>query len=96
MKLYICWGACPVPGGRPCRLAYEALEEAGHSPDVIKAYGTRLLPDSLHSAHGPLDARRLIEERRVPLLVTDSGELVSETDNIVAWAKRHPASASSA
>jgi hypothetical protein len=96
VKLYICWGACPVPGGSPCRLAFEALEEAGHDPDVIKAYGARLLPHSLRPSDPALDAQRLIEDRRVPLLVTDDGEVVSETENIIAWAKRHPAPASSA
>jgi glutathione S-transferase len=96
VKLYICWGACPVPGGRPCRLAYEALAEAGHDPDVIKAYGTRLLPDSLGPPEAGLDTRRLIDERRVPVLVTDDGEVVSETRNIVAWARDHPASAGTA
>ena len=90
MKLYICWGTCPVPGGHPCRLAYEALEEAGHHPEVIKAYGARLLTE------GGRDAQRLVDERRVPVLVTDDGKVVSDTRNIVAWAKDHPAAAASA
>jgi hypothetical protein len=95
MKLYICWGACPVPGGRPCRLAYEALEQAGHDPEVIKGHGGRLLPDPLNRTEGR-DAKRLIDDRRVPVLVTDEGEVVSETRNIVDWAKHHRASAGAA
>jgi len=96
MKLYICWGACPVPGGRPCRIAYEALEQAGHDPQVIKAHGGRLLPGPLNRAEGGGDARRLTDDRRVPVLVTDDGEVVSETRNIVAWAKHHRPSAGTA
>jgi hypothetical protein len=96
MKLYICWGACPVPGGRPCRIAYEALERAGHDPEVIKAHGGRLLPDLLNRTEDGRHAKRLTDDRRVPVLVTDEGEVVSETRNIVAWAKQHRASAGTA
>jgi hypothetical protein len=83
MKLYICWGTCPVPGASPCRIAHEALEQAGHDPQVIKAHGARLLPDSL--------AQRLPDRTSVPVLVTDEGDVVSEARNIVAWAKQNPA-----
>ena len=83
MTLYICWGTCPVPGGSPCRFAYEALQEAGHDPAVVKAHGTRLMPDSLTA--------QLPDERSGPVLVTDDGDVVSEARNIVAWAKQHPA-----
>jgi hypothetical protein len=76
MKLYICWGACPVPGGQPCRIAYEALERAGHDPEVIKAHGGRLLPDFLDRSEGG-GATRLTDNRRVPVLVTDDGEVVA-------------------
>jgi hypothetical protein len=96
MKLYVCWGSCPVPGGRPCRIAYEALEKAGHDPKVIKAHGGRLLPDFLDWAEGGHEAQRLTDNRRVPILLTDEGEVVAETRNIVAWAERHPASAGTA
>jgi glutathione S-transferase len=96
MRLYICWGTCPVPGGHPCRIAYEALVEAGHNPDVIKAYGGRLLPDFVDHDEAKPPAERLIEKRRVPVLVTDAGEVVSETSNIVAWAEHHPALGGSA
>ena len=86
MELYICWGTCPVPGGHPCRLAYEALEQAGYHPKVIKGYGTRLLPDSV--------AERMPDRASVPVLVTDDGEVVAEARSIVAWAERHPAAPS--
>jgi glutaredoxin 2 len=32
----------------------------------------------------------------VPVLVTDSGETIADSKNIVAWAKAHPAGAASA
>lgn len=88
MKLFICWGTCPVPGGHPCRMAYEALEQAGHAPQVIKAHGTRLVPDSV--------AERLPDPTSVPILLTDDDEVVAESRKIVAWAKQHPAAPTNA
>ena len=72
-----------MPGGSPCRFAYEALQQAGHNPKVVKAHGTRLISDSLTA--------RLPDESSVPVLAPDDGEVVSEARNIVAWAKQHPA-----
>ena len=55
MKLYVCGGTFPVPwprrsaslrpGADPCKRAYGALQEAGHSPEVMKTYGLAELPD---------------------------------------------------
>src|SRR5437868_4441323 len=48
MKLYVCWGTFknPLrPGGHPCGNAYHALKDAGHDPEVVKAYGLAPLPD---------------------------------------------------
>jgi hypothetical protein len=57
-------------------LAYEALEQAGHHAKVVKAYGTRLLPDFV--------GERVAHDASVPVLVTDEGEIVSEARSIVA------------
>jgi hypothetical protein len=95
MKLYVCWGtfSTPRPGGHPCRNAHEALREAGHDPEVIKSYGLAILPGPFNATEGRREAKRLTGEYTVPVLVTDSGEVVADSKNIVAWAQRNPASA---
>lgn len=99
MKLYVCWGTfkpAPRPGGHPCGRAYHALRDAGHEPDVVKAYGLALLPDALNQTEGRREAKRLTGSNTVPVLVTDDGEVVSESKRIVAWAKENPAHAGAA
>jgi hypothetical protein len=95
MKLYVCYGTfqTPRPGGHPCANAYDALKEAGHDPEVIKSYGWGALPDALNRTAGRKEAKRLTGKTWVPVLVTDDGEVVSDSKNIVAWAKEHPAKA---
>ena len=92
MKLYICWGTFPSPrpGGHPCRNAYKALKEAGHDPEVVKAYGLGPLPDM---TSGRKEVKRLTGDSWVPVLVLDDGEVIKDSKNIVAWAKQHPVSA---
>lgn len=100
MKLYVCWGTftkTPRPGGHPCGNAYEALREAGHDPQVVKAYGLGMLPDQVFNrTSGRQEVRKLTGESQVPVLVTDDGEVVTESKDIVAWARAHPASAGAA
>ena len=94
MKLYVCWGtftAGPRPGGHPCGNAHKALKEAGHDPEVIMSYGWALLPDFMNPTRGRREAKALTGKTTVPVLVTDSGEVVSDSKNIIAWAKEHPA-----
>ncbi len=93
MKLYICWGTFPSPrpGGHPCRNAYEALKKAGHDPELVKSYGWTLLPDAFNATSGRREAKRLTGKSTVPVLVTDDGEVVADSKNIVAWAEQHPA-----
>ena len=94
MKLYVCWGTFPNPlrpGGHPCGNAYNALKEAGHEPEVERVYGLGPPPFNLTSG------RRMIKQRTgqswVPVLETDSGELIQDSKKIIAWAKDHPAGA---
>ena len=99
MKLYVCWGTfttAPRPGGHPCGKAYRALREAGWDPEVIKSYGLALLPDSLNRTSGRREAKRLSGKTTVPVLVTDDGEVVSDSRSIVEWAKKNPAAAPAA
>ncbi len=96
MKLFVCWGtfrSAPRPGGHPCGKAYEALREAGHDPEVVKSYGLGILPEALNRTEGRREAKRLTGSNTVPVLVTDDGEVVSDSKNIVAWAREHPAGA---
>ncbi len=97
MKLYVCWGTFPVPwprrgaswrpGAHACKRAHDALTQAGHSPEVVKAYGLGMLPDFLNQTSGRKEVKRLTGKSWVPVLVTDQGEVISESKNIIEWAK---------
>jgi hypothetical protein len=94
VRLYVCFGtfrAAPRPGGHPCGNAHKALVEAGHDPEVVKVYGWGMLPDALNFTPGRREVKRLTGKTTVPLLVTDDGELVQESDKIAAWALANPA-----
>ena len=103
MKLYVCWGTFPVPWPRrdaswrpaahPCKTAHDALREAGHAPQVVKAYGLGSLPDF---TRGRKEVKRLTGQSLVPVLVLDDGEVITDSKNIVAWAREHPAAGSPA
>ena len=89
MKLYVCWGlfGSPRPGGHPCKNAHDALVEAGHRPEVVKSYGLGLLPDFANQTTGRKEVKKLTGKTWVPALVTDENEVVSGSEEIVAWAK---------
>ena len=92
MKLYVCWNTSPGPGGlHPCGRAHRALREAGYEPEVVKSRGFGLLPDRFNKTEGRREAKRLTGSTTVPVLVTDAGEVVSDSKRIVAWAREHPA-----
>jgi hypothetical protein len=94
MKLYVCYGTftkTPRPGGHPCGNAYTALREAGHDPEVIRCYGWGVLPDILNRTSGRQEVKRLTGSLSVPVLVTDDGDVVSDSQRIVEWAREHPA-----
>jgi len=99
MKLYVCYGTwrqAPRPGGHPCGKAYEALREAGHDPQVVRSYGLGILPEALNQTAGRKRAKELTGSNVVPVLELDDGTGIGGSDEIVAWAKAHPASASAA
>lgn len=94
MKLYVCYGTfttTPRPGGHPCGNAYRALKEAGHDPEVVKSYGFAPLPAFLNASKGRKEVKELTGSFEVPVLVTDSGEVVRPSSAIVEWAGRNPA-----
>ena len=96
MRLYICWGTFQTlrPGGHPCANAFNALRAAGHDPELVKVHGLGVGPGFMHIK---TDGRREVEELSgqdtVPLLVTDSGEVIAESKRIIAWAEANPAGA---
>ena len=92
MKLYVCWGTfqTPRPGGHPCHNAYEALKQAGWDPEVQRTYGWAALGTALNPTRKPV--RDLTGQNWVPLLVTDDGELIQGSKQIVEWARTTPAS----
>ena len=94
MRIYVCWDTRaehPLIGEHPCGIAYEAVREAGHEPDVVRAYGWAKLPRALNFTAGRKQVRELTGKDEVPVLVLDDGEVVAGTAEIVAWAKAHPA-----
>jgi hypothetical protein len=95
MKLYVCYGTfgSPRPGGHPCGNAHKALTEAGYDPEVVKSYGLGILPDVFNRTKGRREVKELTGSNMVPVLVTDDGTVVSDSKNIVEWAKAHPAGA---
>jgi len=94
MKLYVCYGTFMVPtrpGGHPCRNAHRALKDAGHDPEVIRAYGLGILPGFLNATPGRREVEHLTGNRWVPTLVLDDGTVVDGSREIVAWAQANPA-----
>lgn len=94
----MCWGAFPVPwprrgaswrpGAHPCKRAFDAMEDAGHSPDVVRVYGFASLPDI---TPGRREVKRLTGASFVPVLVLDDGNLIKDSKRIVDWARENPA-----
>ena len=100
MKLYVCWGVwnrpTPWPFKRadthPCGAAHQALLDAGYDPEVIRCFGWEALPTVFNSTPGRREVRRLTGAVTVPVLVRDDGEVIAESNKIIAWAQSHPIS----
>ncbi len=91
MKLYVCWGTFQTFGpGHPCRNALDALRGAGHHPEIVRSYGWGLLPAALKPYEGRRLARQATGKSWLPLLLTDSGDIITGTQDIKTWAARHP------
>ena len=72
----------------PCKRAHDALREAGHAPEVVRAYGFSRLPDM---TSGRRAVKRLTGDSYVPVLVLDDGQVIKSSDAVVAWARDNPA-----
>jgi hypothetical protein len=95
MDLYVCWTTRDLPlppRTHPCTVAYDALREAGYDPKVKYAHSLAQIPGFLQTP-----TRKKVKEHTgeywVPALETDDGEWVGGSQEIVAWAEQHPASA---
>jgi hypothetical protein len=78
----------------PCRTAHKALLAAGYEPDVIKVRGLGVGPRAFQwTTDGRREVEELSGQRVVPVLVTDEGDVVTESARIVEWAAAHPRSA---
>ena len=97
MKLYVCWTTVQTPRpphGHPCHNAHKAVTDAGYDPEVVKVRGVGIGPRFLHvTTEGRREVERLTGKTTVPALVTDDGEVITESQRIVEWAKAHPAAA---
>jgi hypothetical protein len=97
VKLYVCWTTAQTPRpphGHPCHNAYEALRDAGYDPEVVKVRGLGIGPLKLMT-DGRREVQELTGSPAVPVLVTDSGEVMNESQRIVEWAEAHPATSES-
>ena len=89
-------------GGKQVAVAGEALDqaaiaaairEAGYEPEVQKVHGLGVGPKLFqHKTEGRKEVEQLTGSPTVPVLVTDSGEVISDSKEIVAWAEANPAS----
>jgi Glutathione S-transferase, N-terminal domain len=99
MKLYVCYGTWTAGGSlhkHPCGEAHKALVDAGHAPKVIRAYGLGLLPGLINELTPRREVKELTGNYWVPLLVTDDGQAIQGSREIIAWARGHPASVANA
>jgi glutathione S-transferase-like protein len=89
MKLYVCYGTfkTPRPGGHPCANAHQALRDAGHDPQVVRAYGLGVFPALFNMTKGRRDVQRLSGNRMVPTLLLDDGTVIDGSREIVSWAR---------
>jgi hypothetical protein len=93
MKLYVCWTTAGN-GSHPCTAAHRALKDAGHDPQVVRAYGWRVLPDvPFNLTPGRRRAKALTGTNDVPVLELPDGSAIGGSQEIAAWARANPAMA---
>ena len=67
-RIYVCWDTNahhPIIGDHPCGIAYHALLDAGHDPEVTRAYGWAKLPAALNFCCKLLYSLPLGSSRRI-------------------------------
>ncbi len=88
MVLYTCGQKKKAGGwGHPCGRAAKALDDAGFEYELRTVRGYRLAPWTWPSrARDRAEIERLSGQGKVPILVLDSGEVVTGSGAIVRWA----------
>ena len=92
MVLYTCGQKTHGPALlHPCAAAGKALDDAGYEYELKTAGSYRLLPWTRGNRdEDRAEVRELSGTNEVPILVLDDGEVISDSRNIVKWAKEHP------
>lgn len=82
-------GASWRPAAHPCKVAHDALIEAGHDPDVVRVFSFGFLPDVTRRRR---EVKRLTGQSYVPVLVLGNGRIVCGSAEILRWASAayHP------
>ena len=91
MLLYTCIDGKSLGAiGHPCAKAAKALDEAGHSYEMKQVKGGALKFWTWPSrARDRAEIEQLSGQRAVPILVLDSGEVISGSGTIASWAKEN-------
>jgi glutathione S-transferase len=89
MILFTCGAKKRAGGlGHPCGRAAKALDDAGHTYELRTVRGYRMAPWTWPArARDRAEIERLSGQRKVPILVLDSGEVVAGSGNIVRWVR---------
>jgi len=92
--LYTCGQKTHGPAfAHPCGKAGKALDDAGYDYELKVVGGYRLMPWTWRRRSADrAEVKRLSGTNEVPILVLDSGEVVSGSGAIARWAKEHPSS----
>jgi hypothetical protein len=94
MKIYVCYGTWTVGKplhAHPCGEAYQALKRAGHRPKVVRSYGLGALPGLINDFTPRREVKRMTGNYWVPVLVPDDGSVIQGSQQIIEWARAHPA-----
>lgn len=96
MVIYTCgqkekYGSLPGPLAHPCGKAMNALSEAGYEYETKVVPGYKFLFWT-RTGGARDEVKKLSGQEDVPVLVLDSGEVISGSGKIAAWAQEHPAS----
>lgn len=87
MVLYTCQSGKSAPSMHPCGKAAKALDDAGHSYEWRKVDGGLLKFWTWpNRARDRAEIERLSGQRAVPILVLDSGDVVTGSGKIARWA----------
>ncbi|MEX0620997.1 MAG: hypothetical protein WD181_05385 [Solirubrobacterales bacterium] len=93
MILYTCGQKTLGPSSlHPCAKAGKALTKAGYDLEIREVGGYRLMPWTWGSRTSyRKEVKELSGTPEVPIVVLESGEVISGSGAIARWAREHPA-----